>query len=462
MPTFIGSNADEFISTSLVSNTVLKDGAAFPGDTDDLIYGGGGLDQIYGGLGADSLFGDAGTDHIVITATTALADGGLDFDTVYSFGMTGGFFINLGTGVTNVAGQSVVNFEAVIAEAGNDTLVGSVSADFLSGEQGDDFLDGMGGADSQYGGIGNDTIVADIHAGFGSGGLGTDLLDASAISTGFSFNLATGVSNLGSALFQNFENLEAGAGNDSLTGTLLGNVITGGRGDDAINGFGGQDSSYGGAGDDYIVAVIGVDVGDGGRGEDFLDASLYNGDYSVNLTTGVTSFVGESFLNFEILVTGNGNDTLIGNAADNQLVGSGGNDLLQGKAGGDRLSGQSGLDTMVGGLGSDVFAFAQTSESPSASPDVIRGDAMSVAFEGAGAAGGDKIDLSAIDADEGVAGDQSFLFHSGLTGGVKLVNLLGNTLVQCNTDADAAFELVILIEDGAVRAGDYVRGDFIL
>ena len=42
------------------------------------------------------------------------------------------------------------------------------------------------------------------------------------------------------------------------------------------------------------------------------------------------------------------------------------------------------------------------------------------------------------------------------------MNSGSNTIVRCNTDADAAFELQIVIEDGTALATAYRAGDFIL
>lgn len=52
---------------------------------------------------------------------------------------------------------------------------------------------------------------------------------------------------------------------------------------------------------------------------------------------------------------GQGNDTLIGNAASNVLLGGGGNDTLNGGAGNDALYGGSGNDILIGGLGNDTL-----------------------------------------------------------------------------------------------------------
>ena len=84
------------------------------------------------------------------------------------------------------------------------------------------------------------------------------------------------------------------------------------------------------------------------------------------------------------------------------------------------------------------------------------------AFDGVGVLGGDRIDLVGIDANTSVAGNQAFAFGGTGVGRVSLVNAGANTLVRCNVDADAAFELEMLIEDGAVLAGAYKALDFVL
>ena len=57
-------------------------------------------------------------------------------------------------------------------------------------------------------------------------------------------------------------------------------------------------------------------------------------------------------------------------------------------------------------------------------------------FEGVGVAGGDRIDLSGIDADTGAAGNRAFAFGGTGIGRVSLVDTGGKTLVRCNTDRE--------------------------
>ena len=72
--------------------------------------------------------------------------------------------------------------------------------------------------------------------------------------------------------------------------------------------------------------------------------------------------------NVENVVTGAGNDRIVGNGLANTvtagtgndvLVGLAGNDRLLGQAGNDRLQGGAGADTLAGGIGADHFLFSK-------------------------------------------------------------------------------------------------------
>ena len=160
-------------------------------------------------------------------------------------------------------------------------------------------------------------------------------------------------------------------------------------------------------------------------------------------------------------------DTLRGLAGQDQLTGGGGNDTLFGDAGRDVLRGQSGNDRLVGGAdediliggkGADTFVF----EAGNTGRDVIRGADGAPAFEGIGGSAGDLIDLSRIDANVLVAGDQAFHFRGGGPGTLSWVEANTCTIVRGNLDGDADFEFVIIIEDGTARMSQYTAADFVL
>ena len=186
----------------------------------------------------------------------------------------------------------------------------------------------------------------------------------------------------------------------------------------------------------------------------------------------------------DTLVGGNGNDTLEGDTQSDNLFGDAGNDVLRGGDGFDFLDGGVDNDTLVGGNGNDVlfggagvdvliggaqndtFRFNNTFESSFGASDVI------IDMSGVGVAGGDVIDLSNIDANGLVGGNQAFTFLGNVSSAVGIgfgpgalwtENSGGQTRLYGNTDNDAIIELAIFINDGAaVTAADYTAGDFIL
>ena len=93
-----------------------------------------------------------------------------------------------------------------------------------------------------------------------------------------------------------------------------------------------------------------------------------------------------------------GNDRLDGGVGNDTLHGGAGNDVLIGGAGNDVLVGGAGRDVMTGGLDADRFVFAAISETPGLTRDII------VDFDPVL----DRIDLSAIDANTSLGGNQMF------------------------------------------------------
>lgn len=173
----------------------------------------------------------------------------------------------------------------------------------------------------------------------------------------------------------------------------------------------------------------------------------------------------------ENAIGGSGRDTIIGNAAANKLIGNAGGDylngdagadVLRGGAGNDTLIGANGADVLIGGAGTDTFRFLSGNSQPGALDSLRSGDG-GAAFDGAGAAGGDRIDLRGIDANTSLAGDQAF--QLGTTHGIGHLWLSEsgtNTMVNGNVDGDAALEFQLAINDGATRASVYSAADFLL
>lgn len=222
--------------------------------------------------------------------------------------------------------------------------------------------------------------------------------------------------------------VRAGNGNDIIYARIGENTVFGDSGDDFIysSGIG---SYHGGSGNDVIYAMTGTaasgrqEILTGGYGIDTLDTRSFNGDYEVNLQTGKTNWRGETFLGFENIRLGDGNDTATGTYTANYLKGGGGADTLYGNAGDDTLDGESGNDNLIGGDGSDrLFGGANNDRlhggdgndflSGGDGADQLRGDLGDDKLYGGGA--NDRLSgLSGNDVAYGGSGNDRLSGHSG-------------------------------------------------
>ncbi len=116
----------------------------------------------------------------------------------------------------------------------------------------------------------------------------------------------------------------------------------------------------------------------------------------------------------ENAVGGGGDDMIIGNSVANILTGNAGNDTL---IGGD------GVDSLIGGLGNDIF-IAEINETK------VDGKNGPISLDRVlDFAAGDVLDLSGIDANTGIDGDQAFTFvgHANPTGAGEVgIRTFGN------------------------------------
>lgn len=172
-----------------------------------------------------------------------------------------------------------------------------------------------------------------------------------------------------------------------------------------------------------------------------------------------------------VLLGGAGNDELYGLGGDDELDGGGGDDLMHGGKGDDLLLGGQGKDHLIGGRdddtliggrqadlltgnqGADRFVFNNTAESatPSGQRDTITD------FQ----RGLDLIDISTIDANTTVTGNQAFSFIGAAAftapGQIRAVKQGGNTIVQLSNDGDTAAEMVITLRGlYTLEAADFV------
>jgi Ca2+-binding RTX toxin-like protein len=298
-------------------------------------------------------------------------------------------------------------------------------SDTIFGYGGNDSIFGLGGNDEIKGGGGADTL---------NGGSGTDTANYSDSSVGVVVSLESGTGTGGTAqgdTLISIENLTGSAHEDFLIGNAGNNVLTGLEDDDILKGGGGNDTLYGDSGNDMLKGGGGADTLNGGSGVDTaaynessvgVFVSLYNdvaayGDAEGDELNSIENVTGSAYADdlwgndgVNVLKGMDGNDslkgfggadTLYGGDGNDNLYGNDGNDTLHGENGNDRLTGGAGADIMIGGAGADTFVFTSLTESTVAAPDQIN-DFSDLA--------GDKIDLSAIDANTLVDGNQAFIW----------------------------------------------------
>ncbi len=160
---------------------------------------------------------------------------------------------------------------------GHDTILGGAGNDALYGQGGNDLLDGGAGNDTLYGGVGDDVLTASAGADLYYGEAGYDLLlgkSGDDLISFASFGSANGVEKIDLGLGVNRLLGTSAANTLDFSQTTLANVeqIDAGSGDDRITGS---------AGDDVLAAGAGDDVFDGGLGDDVLVLAGRRADYQV-------------------------------------------------------------------------------------------------------------------------------------------------------------------------------------
>jgi Ca2+-binding RTX toxin-like protein len=309
---------------------------------------------------------------------------------------------------------------------------------YLVGDEGRPQMDnlvGNDGADRLYGGYMGDEL---------SGGIGGD------------------------RLYGGYDDdyLYGGAGDDQLFGEQDDDYLNGGDGADRLDGGSGADTLIGGAGNDVYYVTLNDDgqvedtifetADTGGAGIDTVYIPFQVESYSA--ATGIenirmnagwsnTTIIGNTSNNSVVGNAGNnrvdggsGNDTVDGGAGNDNLIGGVGNDAVVGGDGNDVLQGGSGRDVLTGGAGNDTFDFNLATETGTTTTlaDLIQSFVR----------GQDRIDLSGIDANASLTGNQAFT--GTLIGATTTFTVAGqlrfsNGYLYGNTDTDSSAEFVIQI-----------------
>ncbi|HYJ82622.1 MAG TPA: hypothetical protein VEW26_07265, partial [Allosphingosinicella sp.] len=267
-------------------------------------------------------------------------------------------------------------------------------------------------------------------------------------------------------------------------------VVYGGRGTDDLTGGDGNDIFFFAEGGRFAAG----DVVDGGDGYDGL---FLRGNYTIDLTqagyagalTGLENFTVSSATDeryargggteFDYDITWDGDllasgqiitisgatlqaeESFVFNGSNEtdgkfKIFSGGGNDVLTGGGGDDIILGGGRGDTLTGGGGNDIFQYNSTSDSNSVERDGIQDFAS-----------GDRIDLSKIDANTLLEGDQAFSFigsaaFSNTAGELRFENIsLGGPiwLIQGDVDGNGVsdFEVVLVIPvPDPITASDFI------
>ncbi|MBN2816260.1 MAG: hypothetical protein JXQ67_06215 [Campylobacterales bacterium] len=346
--------------------------------------------------------------------------GTTEIDFLFDFDNIIGTDIELDGGVRvgdTLEGNSANN--SIAAGAGDDTIFVTAGTDILDGGSGSDWVD----YSKQTSRV---NVTLDDGSGIGVDNFldtlqnienirGTDVTIGDTIVGDANANIIIGGNNNnGSDSNNNYETLSGGAGNDTIYGDYLDTLsLVGGR--DIIYGGTGDDILYGGAASDRFYGGADADTYIGGSGFDYVHYNADDGTntaVSINLTTNVVDahgdiangenlyaeieyiygsdggadlFIGDANdasrdIDFNGL---NGNDTIIGGAANEVLIGEDGNDLLTGGEGDDYLQGNNnndtffasrGVDTINGGTQTDTMDFRAVADNPSSiGTDVVNG-----------------------------------------------------------------------------------------
>ena len=488
------------------------------GDGDDALYGLGGADDLRGGAGNDLLDGGTGADILrggTGNDTYIVDEAG---DAIEENAGEGTDEVRTGLAAYSLVGSQIENLTATTSAF--HEFRGSGLANILTGGAGTDFLllhDG--GEDTALGGEGNDVIYFGTALSGGDvadGGAGRDAvvlqgnvtavltdtnllgIESISIQSGantrfgdtannfYDFSVTTAEGNVaeGEQLIVNAQSLRAGEdftfdGSAETDGRFL---VYGGHGVDTLTGgdgvdvfffegqrWGPNDKVDGGDGRDSLV----ISAGSGTTHIEFAADSLvgiesisvnnrYATDpsqkpsyelvlHNANVVAGGTLIVnGFSLVDPTQTVSFDGSAVHDGNLV---LLGGAGNDVLIGGDGADLLYAAGGADDLTGGDGMDVFQYRDISDSTVASPDEI------FAFQN----GLDKIDLSQIDANTLIEGNQMFKWRGSSAFTVGDPTFVGQLRVyqsngiwfvegEINGDGIADFALQVTTEPGPMSS----------
>ncbi|HYD23278.1 MAG TPA: calcium-binding protein [Croceibacterium sp.] len=500
---FLGGDDDSVVNRGTIM------GAVYLGEGDDA------FDNL-GGVQSGGIFGEAGNDTFYVDDQSVvlieLANEGTDTVIASSDYQLGANVENLtlAAGAANLLGVGNELGNTIKGNSGNNILKSGAGSDTLNGGEGNDglyFGAELTAADSADGGAGtNDQLALQGNYGaigapftFAAGHLvgiealvllaGNNTAFGDAGTGSYDYRLKTIDANLGAGerLVVIFNQLRAGEdvsfdGSAESNGAFLtygglgADQLTGGQqsdgfyfgvtrwnAGDSVSGQGGSGDQLGLqgnftganavtfgaaqlAGVEGIVLLSAADARFAGAGAAFsYSLTMHDG----NVAAGQTLYIianalaaGET-LTFTGAAEANGRFEVFSGA---------GSDTIGGGLGNDKLYGGGGADTLRGNGGNDIFAYVSAAHSTAAARDSI------VDF-----ATGDRIDLSAIDANAVAGANEAFAFigsgaFSNVPRQLRAVDTGGGVWrVEGDVNGDNSADLVILVtSDHPLTGADFV------
>lgn len=311
------SGADTFDETGSKEEYYINGGMG-----NDRLTGGVNRDFLVGGAGNDTLNGKAGNDSLIGGAGDDTIFGGNGNDlAILNAALDGSDRIDLGNGSDNLSiiapdgGQIRLTFTS--AEVGNG---GAADSGLLGGQDGGLAvrLQLEGSGDTLAGAV---SRVDDEGITFSTVGTATfDVRDlVSGAARGDQFDEVI-LGTEGNNSFDERGSLEAyyinaGAGNDSVTGGKAADFLVGGIGNDSLNGRAGNDKFIGGGGDDTITGGSGADT--------FIFTAMPGSDTITDFTSGSDKLDLRAFVGIDandVTETASGANTIVSVDTNNDSI----------------------------------------------------------------------------------------------------------------------------------------------
>jgi Ca2+-binding RTX toxin-like protein len=416
---------------------------AIGGDGNDVLRGSGYRDRLDGGAGDDTLF--------VHYVHPSLPDSSVLFDT--ALGGEGNDLIYFGTALSA--------YDVADGGAGRDAVIlqGNVTA-VLSQTNlvGIESISLQTGANAEYGDTANNRYDYNLTTADGNVGAGQQLIvNGQSLLAGEDFTFNGSAETDGKFLVfggHGVENLTGGDGNDIFffegQRWTVGDKVDGGDGRDALVISAGTGFNRIEFAADALTGIESISLNN-----KFATDQTQNPNYSIlldngNVAPGATLIVnGASLTGTSHMMSIDGSHVLNGNL---KLFGGGSVDSLTGGAGADTLIGGGSSDLLTGGAGADTFRYDAVS-------DGSKSDYITDFVTGV-----DRIDLTRIDANSNVGGDQAFTWigsnaFSHVAGELRIYLDNGQWRVEGDINGDTIADFGILFQSGTTPP---VESDFLL